>query len=166
MDSGFEALCESHEQLRKLLNAHQEALVCGDRYSARATFERYASAMRAHLQAEDDVLLPRYRELVKAEPGGGAELLDAEHRKVTLFLNAMEDDLAECADDPIDPAQRVHWIEEQARFKHLLEHHHQREENVLFPALDAVLEDDEKADRIATIMARQVEAGLWEATAA
>jgi hemerythrin-like domain-containing protein len=162
MEFGFEPLVESHAQLRRLLQEHQEALVTGDRYAARTTFERYARAMRAHLGAEDDLLLPRYRDLVPPAVGGGIDLFSAEHRKVELFLEAMEDDLLTCPDNPLPASQRVHWIEEQARFKHLLEHHHQREETVLFPALDACLASDERDELVAALLARQVEAGLWE----
>jgi hypothetical protein len=126
-----------------------EALVLSDKLGDQlANHELYEEAALASL--------PEF-----AEPprGGDAALVIAEHRK----LDALHADtrrvlvsLVElAATHPPHPPHSAHSAESQRRalarhldpllrFKHLLEHHTERENTVLYPFLDATLEADAK----------------------
>lgn len=137
MTRSFHALAGQHAELAGELHRHQLALVEDRAEAARAALRRYARHLRAHVRAEEEALYPAYEELGPHDPGAGLELFRAEHNKILCRLSRLEAQVLEGG--PMPAGLRLQWIEEQAALKHLLDHHHQREERAMVPALEAGL---------------------------
>ncbi len=142
-------LLHEHTEFDDALAEHQRALVRGDLEVARDAFRRFSLALSHHARMEDEVVFPVYAPIGAGVVGGGLELLAAEHSKLGRVIESMSSELDELV-APLSPETLVRWIEREQMLKHLLQHHDQRERNLVYPALDAAL--DEGARR-----------ALWEA---
>ena len=145
-------LLHEHTEFDDALAEHQRALVRGDLGAARDAFRRFALALSHHARMEDEVVFPIYAPIGASVVGGGLELLDAEHDKLGRMIAAMSSELDELV-APLSPETLVAWIEREQVLKHLLQHHDQRERNLVYPALDAALDEGARA-------------ALWEAVEA
>ncbi len=142
----FLALLRVHEHLNELFVAHQEALLEQDIARARERLLAYERALLAHMRPEEEILLPVYAR-AGAIPGGPIELFLGEHRKMREFLGRFHATLAELDAHPADLRRRIiRLFDEQAMFKHLVEHHDLREQNILYPALDRVTTETERRE--------------------
>ncbi len=157
----FDSLEGVHQQIRDRLQAHQEALVQGRTEEAREHFQDFARALRAHRESEDDLLFPLYDGTPESSrPGGGLELLEAEHLKLGRLLQDLQRHLADLP-DPLPPAARVAWIERERILKEVFDHHDMRERATLHPALDRLLRADPRLPELwAELRRRHREAGL------
>lgn len=135
------ALLGEHDEFVDLVAEHQRALVRGEIALARECFARFRQRFERHAQLEDEVVFPLYAPLAGSIVGGGMELLDAEHSKLARMLDAHELELSRVR-APLAPALLVDWIEREQTLKHLLQHHDQRERNLVYPALDAALDPE------------------------
>lgn len=144
-----------HAELEELLLCHQEALLLADWGLARRYLALYGSGLRLHIRQEDELLLPRYREHEQGQPWP-ARVYEGEHRKLERQLQLCRRAFAALLQAPSRRGV-IGLIEQQKSLKHLAEHHHQREEESLFPVLDAALGEAQKSALLAT-MARQ-----WQA---
>jgi hemerythrin-like domain-containing protein len=142
--TSFLSLLQIHERLRERFLLHQERLLARDLPGAREQLRDFEDSLVAHIQAEEELLLPVYAR-AGAIPGGPAILFTAEHRKMREFLERFKRMLDRVEENP---AQQVRGIlqtfDEQTTFKHLLAHHDQREANILYPALDRVTSKEER----------------------
>jgi hemerythrin-like domain-containing protein len=146
----LQPLVDLHQAIDLLLLDHRLALMDADPRRALATFRRFAIALRRHLDLEDDLALPRYREAGPFERGAAPELFAREHEKILAQLVAL-DDATEALGHPGlgDPERRVACLELLDRekvFADLLEHHDLRERQFLYPALERSLGEHEKVD--------------------
>lgn len=138
-----------HERLEELFLLHQEALLECDLPLARSRFDDYEAALAAHLRLEEERLLPVYRRAGRI-PGGPEEFFTGEHRKLRALLERCRLLLDEALRDPVpDRRAIIRLFDLEATFKSLTEHHHQREENILFPALDRVTTAVERSELLA-----------------
>lgn len=145
-EPSFLLLVRVHEELNELFLAHQEALLEQDIARARERLQQYEHALLAHMLPEEEVLLPVYAR-AGAIPGGPQELFLGEHRKMREFLQRFQATLAELGSHPPDLRRRlIGLLDEQAMFKHLVEHHDLRERNILYPALDRVTTVEERRE--------------------
>ena len=130
-----------HREMEQLFAFHQEALVCGDLGLAGRYLALYRAALRLHIRQEDTLLLPRYGAFDSRYPWP-ARVYDGEHRKLERQLKRCVTRFADLCRDP-SPGGLVGLLEAEKTLKHLSEHHHQREEESLFPALTEHLDSDE-----------------------
>jgi iron-sulfur cluster repair protein YtfE (RIC family) len=143
-EPSFLVLCRVHERVNELFLQHQEALVESDIARARHRLALYERELLAHMEPEEELLLPVYAR-AGAIPGGPLELFLGEHRKMREFLERFHATLLELEAHPPDLRRRIlQLLDEQAMFKHLVEHHDLRERNILYPALDRVTTDEER----------------------
>ncbi|MCS7158496.1 MAG: hemerythrin domain-containing protein [Blastocatellia bacterium] len=145
-EPSFLLLLRVHERLNELFLQHQEALLEQDLARARERLAVYERELLAHMRPEEDLLLPVYAR-AGAIPGGPIELFLGEHRKMREFLERFRLTLAEFEAHPADLCRRIiRLLDEQAMFKHLVEHHDLREQNILYPALDRVTTEAERRE--------------------
>jgi hemerythrin-like domain-containing protein len=153
----FLLLLETHGGLDALFLRHQEALLTRDLFLARRLLEGYETELRAHMQFEEERLLPLYRRAGPI-PGGGAALFIAEHRKMLQFLERFHQMLHEMHDSsPRLGREILALLDAQCQFKHLVEHHDLREQNILYPALDRVAAERERRDLLQEVAGSMVE---------
>jgi len=139
-------LADTHRALHALLENHLQQVVLGEVDAARAAWRKFSALLRAHAAAEDTLLTPLFVELGLESTGCTAALLDAEHRKIGREVEAGDRRCAE-ASSSLDAEARLAWVRASRLLSELLDHHDQRERSAFFPALDAVL-GDEQRDRL------------------
>ncbi|MGE0130397.1 MAG: hemerythrin domain-containing protein [Blastocatellales bacterium] len=144
----FAELLKTHERLNELFLLHQEALLRLDLELAAERLRIYTSELRAHMRAEEELLMPVYERAGKIA-GGPPEFFIGEHRRMLAFLSHFATTLNELKDESGKQARRViKLFDEEARFKSLCDHHDMRERNIFFPALDRVTSDAERRELI------------------
>ena len=140
----FIDLLELHKQLDKLFLEHQRALLRLDMNRAAALLATYEADLLAHIRDEEALMLPLYRERVKAPVGGAAEIFLGEHDKLLQFLALFKEELMKLA--AVEDLERgvLFLLDSQHLFKRLLVHHDNREKKMLYPLLDEVTTAEER----------------------
>jgi hemerythrin-like domain-containing protein len=135
-------LNKQHHHIYDLIVMHQKLLMHGDTQTARDKILELKEYANQHLQAENDYLLPLYEKYISPIPAGGAvEFFIHEHHKINRYLDEF---CALMLDSDVSSIDLVSLFDRYYKFKHLLDHHHTREDTFLFRLLDRVLSDDEK----------------------
>lgn len=152
-EHGHFGACFERQQV-ELLHALTEPRAA-DR--ALAAWCELAELLLAHLRFEDEHLIPLFAARVQPPPRGcSAELLNAEHRKLEKLLTelgpALQAHLAERREDPVALLQ---LLEQQRTLREVLEHHDQRERAAFFPALEEIL-DEEDREQLGRLRASQL----------
>jgi len=145
MENWIRSLSQVHRHLARMFQAHQEALLDRDLGRAGELLEEFSTAIRAHIRHEEDVLMPMYRERVEYGRLGDPEHLLDEHRQIQEQLEMLQGRVAALrSDDPRLSRELVTLVEEQWRFKQLVEHHGEREDRTLYPCLDENTSPEER----------------------
>jgi hemerythrin-like domain-containing protein len=140
----FSSLLAVHEQLNELFLQHQEALLHAEIAMAAQRLREYERELLAHMQVEEELLLPVYERAGRIA-GGPVEFFTGEHRRMREFLQRFAAALEELKKDPAELSRRlIRLFDEEAVYKQLAEHHDARERNLLFPALDRVTSAEER----------------------
>ncbi|HWQ33330.1 MAG TPA: hemerythrin domain-containing protein [Blastocatellia bacterium] len=146
----FSSLLAVHEQLNELFLQHQEALLRSDIETAQQRLREYERELLAHMQVEEELLLPVYERAGRIA-GGPVEFFTGEHRRMREFLQrfaaALEAMKEAMKKDPAELSRRIiRLFDEEATCKQLAEHHDARERNIFFPALDRVTGEEERSE--------------------
>ena len=140
----FSSLEEEHEDLERLFEIHQRALLAHDISAAIATITTFENRLKWHIGFEEEVLLPLYKAKAGEVEGGTLPIFQAEHRKLGESVATLSHHTAGLHDAPDTLAAILSLLDEEALFKGLLNHHALREKNLLFPRLDAVTSEPER----------------------
>lgn len=145
--TSFTELKTVHAWLDALFLAHQLALLNADFDAADTRLSRYVDALEMHMADEHDYLIPLYDARTSGVPGGHRDVFIGEHHKLTRLVDDCRARLGALRGLERDARQRalVALFDREAFLKTYVEHHHAREENILFPWLDRVTEPDERA---------------------
>ena len=141
--NAIETLRAQHRALDVLLRAHLDAVIALDFASALTRLAIWQHAFALHLHAEDMALIPALADVVT--PRWGAQVYDAEHRRLEALVHDYTGRFASAvAVLPQGAAQRrnvaLAIIDSAHVLRHVIDHHHQREEQALFLELpDATL---------------------------
>ena len=130
-----DALSSDHDRLARLEVSAFVARAAGDAETARNWYEAFSFGLRRHIAMEEQLLFPLFEKRAGLLPGAGpTEVMRGEHREIERLLVEILRTIG-------DPAK----LPDQARaeFHDILEEHHQKEEGMLYPALDEVLTSDE-----------------------
>jgi len=141
-----------HAWLDEWLLRHLEALTALDLEAAKRWWQKFSDALMAHAKVEDSVALPVYERLGNFPEGGQPSLFDAEHKGIERMLRSLTQRLESLS--PHDPSLRrriVVSLDRYTLFRHLIEHHTLREQNIFYPLLDEKVDADEK-ERIKTAL--------------
>jgi hemerythrin-like domain-containing protein len=142
----FTLLLDVHATLKERFLQHQEALLDGDLTRALERLEEFERGLDRHIRDEEELLLPVYDRAGKI-PGGPPVLFIGEHKRMTELLADFKQALTSLTRSPEDPKRGLLWLlDRQATFKNLMEHHHLRESNLFYPALDRVTSDAERQE--------------------
>jgi len=140
----FLSLLELHEQLDELFYQHQEALLKLDVSLALERFDVYERRLREHIRHEEERLLPVYERAGRIE-GGAVVFFTGEHKRMLEFLTRIRARVEDLIAKPANLEREIiSLFDQQAMFKQLVEHHDQRERNILYPTLDKVTDENER----------------------
>ena len=150
-DSSFLRLTEVHQWLDGLFLAHRTALLSLDLSQATLLFDRYESNLLAHMKDEEESLIPIYGERISDVPGGAVELFIAEHKKIRGFLAEFRQALGELRSQKglALKHRTIELLDREGMYHGLLQHHHAREQNALYPWLDLLTSVEERENLLA-----------------
>jgi iron-sulfur cluster repair protein YtfE (RIC family) len=144
--SSLLSLCDVHVGLKELLALHRDLVVGLEWRKALEALGRFAGELRAHMDFEERRILPLYAQRVGPAPGGDPEFFRLEHRNLLKNLEDVKGALAALVGDPKAGRRQAHeLLEKESMLLHLLEHHDLREKNILYPRLDSVVTEEERA---------------------
>ena len=147
----FKDVSGLHRELDELFFRHQVSLLD---FNFRTAFQRlcaYESALLAHMRDEEELLLPLYGERATPVRGGRADFFLLEHGKMRRHLAHFREQLPRLYELPEPSRALIKLLDQETTYKHLVEHHDEREERHLYPALEQVTSDAERADLLARL---------------
>ncbi len=126
-----EALAWDHDRLDALEGRAFELRAAGDCAQAREAFAAFAHGLRRHIRFEEELVFPEFevRSGVPADAGPTA-VMRIEHRQILELLAAIEASIG----DPLAAPERF-----RVALHEVLTGHNQKEEQVLYPAVDRLL---------------------------
>jgi len=138
-----EALVWDHARLDALEAAAFEARARGNLARARDLFTDFAHGLRRHIDFEEQLLFPEFEKRCRLEgENGPSAVMRAEHRAITSLLFVMEREI----DDPEAPIELS-----RAELRQIQRDHDLKEERILYPALDRMLDEEEGDEMVARI---------------
>ena len=126
---------QDHDRLDELFKMFQQ-LKRSDFAKAKEAFKDFKFGLQRHIVWEEDLLFPLWEEKTGMAEGGPTFVMRAEHRQIGEQLEAIHQKVAEQNSDSDQ--------EEQALLT-LLGSHNMKEERVLYPAIDDVTSQEERA---------------------
>jgi len=103
------------------------------------------------MKDEEESLIPIYGARIADVPGGAVELFIGEHKKIRGFLAEFRQALKELRKQKGVALKHraIELLDREGMYKGLLQHHHAREQNALYPWLDLLTSVDERRDLLA-----------------
>jgi len=150
-DPSFLQLIKVHQWLDELFLAHRTALLSLDLSQAKLLFDRYETNILSHMKDEEESLIPIYGARISDVPGGAVELFIAEHKKIRGFLAEFRPALGELRSKRglALKHKAIELLDREGMYNGLLQHHHAREQNALYPWLDLITSVEERATLLA-----------------
>jgi hypothetical protein len=120
-------LAGQHQQMLQLLQEERLALLDGQISRARELLVRLRELQQTHIAQEEGELIP----YLPAAARWPARVYLAEHRKLSDMLDKLQRALQPLPAQVADGATRLALLDLHAPFRHVLEHHFEREEKGL-----------------------------------
>jgi hemerythrin-like domain-containing protein len=141
----FNDLLDLHQQLDEMFFEHQRALLRLDLDRAESWLQQYETGLTAHVRDEEELMLPLYGGRAEAPVGGTVEIFRGEHDKLRQYLALFRAELNKLK--AVADVERgvLFVLDSQHLFKRLLVHHDNREKKMLYPLLDEITTDEERA---------------------
>ena len=142
----FKDVSGLHRELDELFFRHQVSLLD---FNFRTALERlcaYESALLAHMRDEEELLLPLYAGRATPGRGGRPDFFLLEHAKMRKHLAHFREQLPRLYEMPEPSRALLKLLDQETTYKHIVEHHDEREERHLYPALEQLTTDAERED--------------------
>ncbi len=127
---------QDHDRLDALFTSFQRQKRT-DFTKAAAAFVEFKFGLQRHIVWEEDVLFPKWEENSGMAEGGPTQVMRTEHRIIGDCLEAIHQKVQ--ANNPDSD------LEEQ-RLLDVLKSHNMKEERILYPSIDQVISDGERAE--------------------
>jgi iron-sulfur cluster repair protein YtfE (RIC family) len=135
------AFAADHDRLEELF-AHFRRSKQSDLAQAKEFFKEFKIGLQRHIVWEEQILFPLFEQKTHMFHSGPTEVMREEHRQIGAYLEALHNKVRQ-----YDPnSENEEWALLAA-----LEIHNQKEENILYPALDRFLSPKEKAEAFAAM---------------
>jgi iron-sulfur cluster repair protein YtfE (RIC family) len=138
-------LNQIHRELEELFFLHQAAILGSDYPAAKALFQDFEDGLLAHMREEEEILLPLYRQRAKPVRGGDSDFFTQEHGKIVEWLGRLTLRLSRLNPPKPKTVDVLALLDDEAQFKKYMEHHTLREDRILYPEVDRIVEEKEKA---------------------
>jgi len=130
-----------HDRLDGFLETYRR-LKLEDFATAKQAFREFKFGLQRHIIWEETVLFPLFEEKTGMRDHGPTVVMRSEHREIGRYLEALHEKVRQ---QDVDSDQ-----EEQALIQALLLHN-QKEENILYPAIDRLSSVEERAAAFKTM---------------
>lgn len=147
-DTVKDTFADDHDRLDQLLETYRR-LKRVDFATARQAFKEFKSGLQRHIIWEEQILFPLFEEKTGMRDRGPTAVMRAEHREIGRCLEALHDKVRH---------QDADSDREEQLLIEVLSAHNQKEENVLYPAIDRVSSAEEKAAAFHSMMELPTEA--------
>lgn len=127
---------QDHDRLDALFTTFQQQKR-KDMAKAKEAFVEFKFGLQRHIVWEEDVLFPKWEENSGMAEGGPTQVMRTEHRIIGECLEAIHQKVQ--ANNPDSD------LEEQ-RLVDVLKSHNMKEERILYPSIDQVITDQERAE--------------------
>ena len=133
---------QAHEPLEALLRAHLLAVIGGHFAEALQLLQTWQRALQAHIELEETQLLPHIPDHAR----WAARVYELEHKRISALATDYQHLVQAVASrlpasgSQTRAAASLHVLDAAHALRHLLEHHHQREEKALADELPLVLQ--------------------------
>jgi iron-sulfur cluster repair protein YtfE (RIC family) len=131
-----DAFAADHDRLDQCLQKFQ-AMKRSDFAGAKQFFKEFKFGLQRHIIWEEQILFPRFEAKTGMHGTGPTEVMRQEHRRIGALLEAIHEKVRR--GDPDSDAEERDLIA-------VLSAHNEKEEGVLYPALDRFLSDAERAE--------------------
>jgi hypothetical protein len=128
-----------HVLLREQLFALLDRLVDVDAVGARAAFDAFVDALERGLVVEEDIVMPAYRGVAPVSGPGKAEIVDGDHVILRRSIDTVHTEMTTWATAP-SRRGALELLPHVYRLVGVLEHHTEREERHVYPAVVGVLD--------------------------
>jgi iron-sulfur cluster repair protein YtfE (RIC family) len=129
------AFAQDHDRLDRLLDTFRR-LKRVDFAKAKEAFREFKTGLQRHILWEEHILFPLFEEKTGMRDYGPTVVMRAEHREIGRRLEALHDKVRR---------QDVDSDREEQDLLQALFAHNQKEENALYPALDRLSSEEERA---------------------
>ncbi|MSR64180.1 MAG: hemerythrin domain-containing protein [Verrucomicrobiae bacterium] len=123
-----------HDRLDQLIATYQK-LKRTDFARAKPNFREFKNGLYRHIQWEEDILFPLFEEKTGLRGSGPTEVMRIEHRQIIQLLEALHDKVRQ--HDPDSDREEQELLQ-------VLGAHNQKEENILYPAIDQHINEGER----------------------
>lgn len=124
---------DDHDQLDGYFKKFQE-LKRQDYPQAKEYFKKFKFGLQRHIVWEEEILFPLFEEKTGMKNGGPTEVMRQEHRQIKAHLEEVHKKV-QCQDPESDQEEQLLWD--------VLKQHNHKEENILYPAIDQSVSDEE-----------------------
>ncbi len=140
----FLIFMRTHRLLVESFLNHQEALLRCDFVSARKRLRTFEQEIKRHIRDEETFLIPLYSRAGKIV-GGDPQLFLGEHQRIIEFIARLRKLLPRKKQRGKKAARTaVEIFYQEAMFRWLLDHHDERERQILYPTLDRISTEAER----------------------
>ncbi|HMU31349.1 MAG TPA: hemerythrin domain-containing protein [Nitrospira sp.] len=127
---------QDHDRLDALFTTFQQQKR-KDMAKAKEAFVEFKFGLQRHIVWEEDVLFPKWEENSGMAEGGPTQVMRTEHRIIGECLEAIH--------QKVQASNPDSNLEEQ-RLVDVLKSHNMKEERILYPSIDQVITDQERAE--------------------
>ena len=125
---------EDHQRLDDLFHEFQN-LKASDLRAAEKSFGEFKADLERHIVWEEEILFPAFEKKF-GHQGGPTAVMRFEHCEIRKYLDVIGRKLAE---------QNFHTDDEEMRLEAVLRAHNHKEESILYPMMDQVFSEQERA---------------------
>ena len=127
---------QDHDRLDALFTTFQQQKR-KDMAKAKEAFVEFKFGLQRHIVWEEDVLFPKWEENSGMAEGGPTQVMRTEHRIIGECLEGIH--------QKVQASNPDSNLEEQ-RLVDVLKSHNMKEERILYPSIDQVITDQERAE--------------------
>lgn len=138
-------LHSDHARLHKILEDHSAELDVDNVMLASIRFEEFQAGLLRHIRMEEEVLFPLY-EKKTAITMGPTHVMRMEHQEIQSLMESMVKLLNEAKIEGLSKRDAVKELGKQIH--DYLKLHNQKEERILYPSSDQVIQGEEREELI------------------
>ncbi|HNQ75061.1 MAG TPA: hemerythrin domain-containing protein [Pseudothauera hydrothermalis] len=155
MNSLTDLMTHDHRQCDQIFACAEQHVGQGQWDAARATLERFSSALNAHFDAEEFILFPQF-EQATGMTHGPTLVMREEHRELRAALTRLA--------QAIDARDADEYAGEAETLLIMMQQHNMKEENILYPMCDQRLNSQREA--LAAAIGRELSTAQQQSTPA